>query len=454
MKTIFIIFGFVTGFFMIGCQPKSDLTPHSADHIEQTLQLAQAQIEAQDLQAAQALLEDCLQQHPNAWEVQEALALLEVQMGYPQLAAKRFELLAESMPEEMVYRLYAAAQYKQAHQLQDAIKNQSIYLEQVPDDAQTWADLAHVYQSASQASDALDAYEQALKLNPDQTDWLKQGIRLALSLHNQRLAHLWLKQLKDQDHPPSQETVAFELQLALWEQNYSAIEQLLSAWPKQLLDGAYSEQLQPFYAWKQQQEALAQALKLKQLEQQQLAPKPPAEPIIEKTQVQQQPIDQWMDMLKKGEQLAQEGQYSDSIAIYWKALAQKPHEAPIWLKLSQVAGQAHDWGLAQAAALEAQRLNPHDLIYTLNMLKTIQMSAASDHLLPALVQAKQKFPQSIEITYDLARAYETLGRSPRYAYLAYEEYLSMAPIDHPRRAQAQLAYEQLKKNAIMPHPNL
>jgi len=175
MKTIFIIFGFVTGFFMIGCQPKSDLTPHSADHIEQTLQLAQAQIEAQDLQAAQALLEDCLQQHPNAWEVQEALALLEVQMGYPQLAAKRFELLAESMPEEMVYRLYAAAQYKQAHQLQDAIKNQSIYLEQVPDDAQTWADLAHVYQSASQASDALDAYEQALKLNPDQTDWLKKA---------------------------------------------------------------------------------------------------------------------------------------------------------------------------------------------------------------------------------------------------------------------------------------
>lgn len=142
---------------------------------------------------------------------------------------------------------------------------------------------------------------------------------------------------------------------------------------------------------------------------------------------------------------ADEGDYAAATTLYWKALALDSSSASTWQSLSQAALKSGVLEQAEMAALEAQRRDSTNLLYTLNLLDIMQQSATPERLLEELVRAKEAFPQSIELTYDLAHGYQTLGHNPRNAKILYEDYLSIAPADHLHREAAEAALLRLNR---------
>ncbi|HQU08442.1 MAG TPA: hypothetical protein PLV25_00595, partial [Opitutales bacterium] len=80
---------------------------------------------------------------------------------------------------------------------------------------------------------------------------------------------------------------------------------------------------------------------------------------------------------------------------------------------------------------------------TLLLLKALQHTATDKKLMEALVEAHEKYPRSPEVAIDLAHGYARIGNNPRNARILYGEFLDLAPLDHPRRAEAQDALEAI-----------
>lgn len=135
--------------------------------------------------------------------------------------------------------------------------------------------------------------------------------------------------------------------------------------------------------------------------------------------------------------------YTKAMQSYWKALELKPSDAQAWHKLALASIEAGNFDQAETTALEAIRRKPEYLPYTLAYLKAIQHSRSGEQLMVELAKAKEKFPNSSEISLALARGYDQIEGNTYNARMAYLEFLETFP-NHPRTGEVRAALRRLR----------
>lgn len=128
--------------------------------------------------------------------------------------------------------------------------------------------------------------------------------------------------------------------------------------------------------------------------------------------------------------------YEKAIQFYWDALGQTNKRADIWNALSKVYlidGQSKN---AMTTALEATRLNPDNIDYTLDYLRVARRVKKPADFIKELEMAYERFPQNPEITLSLARGYRRISGNNYAAVALYKRFIQIAP-DHPLRREAE-----------------
>lgn len=399
---------------------------------------------------AQALFNNTLENYPENPDLIEALALLENQAGHFETAADLFSKLAQlATDDEALYLRYAAEAYAKANNYTQSALFYTYYLVHEPQDASAWLTLSKIYEKLNQLNKSLDAYYQAFKINHTQ-NLIPDYIQLALKAKEYILADELLKQwepLLTDDNEPIFQANAFDLYVAI-NDHQKAFEKLY--WLKthaisflenpnrqvavEYIDTWHLAQLEQIAREKQLEiDTAAEKIRLETLEAEKTAE---MESLKAKIPSAQTYIEQASEAYK-------DQAYDKAQSLYWKALCLDMSSANIWKALSQAALHNQDFEMAQTAALEAQRRHPDDILYTLNLLDVLQKTATKEDLLDALIKAKDHFPKSISLTYDLAYGYETLTKNYRNARILYEEYLTMANKNHPHYQDAINALKRL-----------
>ena len=149
------------------------------------------------------------------------------------------------------------------------------------------------------------------------------------------------------------------------------------------------------------------------------------------------------ELLEQATQAENDRNYSGAISSYWQALGRANQRADIWNLLARaylIDGQLKN---AETTALEAIRLAPEDVNFTLDYLRVAQRSKKPADFLSELETAYDRFPRSAEITLSLARAYERISRNSITARNLYSRFIEIAPA-HPLRSEAESALERLR----------
>ena len=137
-----------------------------------------------------------------------------------------------------------------------------------------------------------------------------------------------------------------------------------------------------------------------------------------------------------------EQDYNSAITSYWTAMGINNNRADIWNLLSRA--YLYDGQIANAdiAALEAVRLEPETVAYTLDYLRVAQKSKLPDAFLAQLEIAYSRFPKSAEIILSLARAHEHISGQNITARNLYIRFIEIAP-KHPLIPEAEAAVARL-----------
>lgn len=137
-----------------------------------------------------------------------------------------------------------------------------------------------------------------------------------------------------------------------------------------------------------------------------------------------------------------EQDYKSAINNYWTAMGINNNRADIWNLLSRaylIDGQIAN---ADVAALEAVRLEPLTVSYTLDYLRVAQKSKAPNAFLAELEIAYSRFSDSAEIILSLARAHERISEQNVTARNLYLRFIEIAP-RHPLIPEAEAAIARL-----------
>ncbi len=130
--------------------------------------------------------------------------------------------------------------------------------------------------------------------------------------------------------------------------------------------------------------------------------------------------------------------YKLAIRKYWAVISIANNRADIWNLLSRaylIDGQLKN---AETTALEAVRLEPREVAYTLDYLRVTQRSKEPSDFLTELETAYNRFPSSPEITLSLARAHERISKQTDTARTLYLRFIDIAP-NHPLVPEARSA---------------
>ncbi|MGZ0707277.1 tetratricopeptide repeat protein [Coraliomargarita sp. W4R53] len=135
--------------------------------------------------------------------------------------------------------------------------------------------------------------------------------------------------------------------------------------------------------------------------------------------------------------------YKSAIRKYWAAISIANNRADIWNLLSRaylIDGQLKN---AETTALEAVRLEPREVAYTLDYLRVAQRSKEPTKFLAELETAYDRFPRSPEITLSLARGHERISQDRATAHNLYLRFIDIAP-NHPLIPEARAAVARLR----------
>ena len=135
--------------------------------------------------------------------------------------------------------------------------------------------------------------------------------------------------------------------------------------------------------------------------------------------------------------------FKSAIRKYWTAISLANNRAEVWNLLSRaylVDGQLNN---AETTALEAVRLEPRQVAYTLDYLRVAQRSLPPEDFLAELETAYARFPVSPEITLSIARGHELISQDRSSARILYLRFIDIAP-NHPLIPEAQNAVARLR----------
>jgi cytochrome c-type biogenesis protein CcmH/NrfG len=148
------------------------------------------------------------------------------------------------------------------------------------------------------------------------------------------------------------------------------------------------------------------------------------------------------ELLADAETATLDRDFKSAIRKYWAAISIENNRPEVWNLLSRaylVDGQLNN---AETAALEAVRLQPREVAYTLDYLRVAQRSKEPAAFLAELETAYDRFPSSPEITLSLARGHERISHDTATARNLYLRFIDLAP-NHPLIPEARAAVSRL-----------
>ena len=155
------------------------------------------------------------------------------------------------------------------------------------------------------------------------------------------------------------------------------------------------------------------------------------------------PPQTYEELMADAETATLDRDFKSAIRKYWTAISIANNRAEVWNLLSRaylVDGQLNN---AETTALEAVRLEPRRVAYTLDYLRVAQRSLAPEDFLAELEIAYARFPVSPEITLSIARGHELISQDRSAARNLYLRFIDIAP-NHPLIPQAQNAVARLR----------
>lgn len=467
--------GFILFLFFSGCSQREA-------SIEELILQAEDLQNVGQFEAAVTLLEGALQREPNRVDVLEELAFAYAADKDPMSAAMNFMRIAELVPDQPEYFIYAANSMTDGGDLVGAVEIYKQYLQKNPSDRAVWLILANLQQDRGNLSGALEAYLAADKV----TASVEQQVtiaRLYLQLDNLVQAQSWfaralegdsdyrddallglletairtrrfadadtlLKQL-DAEYPGLVDRSALETvreQLADWGRRREAAKTALAA-----LEGRNSEELQEAVEQTQSGEPLPETSVEEESPVravgQPVGDPPPAEAI--ETPVAVEPPVQLVETaapanVAAGEenvglarQRRDEGKLDEAISLYKTALIENDNQPQIWSELSALYLRSGNHRWAQATASEAMRLMPDNPEFVLQFLLAASRTMEPNRFVEEMEKAYKQFPEDPGLLLFMGRFFADQDNI-RNARILLEKFLEYAPPNHPQRTTVQM----------------
>lgn len=147
--------------------------------------------------------------------------------------------------------------------------------------------------------------------------------------------------------------------------------------------------------------------------------------------------------------LAQEAflkqQYQECLIQARKHLIQDSKNAEAWRLCSQAHYQLGQVKESEMTILEALRNSPKNLEIQMEYLRIARETLGSKRYLDELEKAREKFPDSIDIIWELARRYHLVERMPVTAGILYRQILDITPKNDPLHQRSSMELLKLRE---------
>ncbi len=483
-KTFFRLSLFIALFLAVGCGRREPTA-------EETLAEAESFLATGEFRTAIERLEAYDEIHEGRPEIVETLAEAYAAEGDMALSAFHYLRLADIVPGDPLPLLFAAGALREAGDAPGAVRAYEHYLEQNPEDTAVWRTLAQLHLERGNRQEAIEAYLRSNRHNPDGTTQVAIG-RLFLQGNNLAQAQSWFASAAEKRDEARPEAFLGLIETALAANRpgdaETVLRQMDEEFPRLFDRSRLAPKRRELVAWRERQDEArraAEALSRARREAEQRATPPPDPPVVaeptptpaedatraarrESERVAEQlreaaraeaaradtrparepgetapPEPEPSDALARARRLLDDSDASAAVSAFREALRDDRDNPEVWMGLSEAqlrAGQA-DW--AQASASEAVRRDPSNPVYTMQFLRAAHQALPPDRLIREIERARDRFPESPDILFALARAYDEVGNDPRSARVYYRRYLELAGPEHPRRNHAEAALRRL-----------
>jgi len=485
-KVIFILIPLTLVIF-VGCSGPEEKRANSLN------QATQQRIDG-DETAALATLEILSQAYPNDPEILQKIGDIHHELGNTSEAAFYLSAAYALAPSdvELLFQTYRAQenanQATAAHELLETL----VAVEPDAINAQLWLRLGKFRAQAHQTQPALDAYLKGIDLE-NSTPSAETAVAIGTlfyKLDNLPQAESWLNIAANSDDPTALTALFGLLEIHLRNKNWPAAEiaitQLDKQFPGAVDASIWANARGELERWRTAQVALQAELTKSNAAKkaaakleadtlaattdltttdpveassgkaQVIADMQRAEAMANTPAVEVEPAEATLpairpalappsleQILADAESASMEHDYTQAIQLYWQALGRANARADIWNQLSlayRLDGQAKN---AETTALEATRLAPQKIDFTLDYLRVIQRTKKPDEILAELESAHDRFPGSPEIALSLARGYERISGNNTSAIVLYERFIQLAP-NHPLCNEAEASINRLR----------
>ena len=140
-----------------------------------------------------------------------------------------------------------------------------------------------------------------------------------------------------------------------------------------------------------------------------------------------QPVENEPDSLEQGRNSYLSGNYTSALLFARDAIKKNPENSDAWRLSSQAHFQLGEVKEAEMTILEAIRHNPKDIQTHMEYLRIARETLDGARYLAELEKAHERFPESTEILWQLARRYHMVERMPVTAAILYQRLLETAP---------------------------
>ena len=445
--------------------------------IEERVIQAESLLDAGQIDGAILILERCLERQADRVDVLEPLAFAYSAQGDNVMAAFFFKRIAELVPAQAEYLLYAAESLLEAEDTKGAVACYREYLAKRPRDRAVWVSLAELSNASGRQSEALEAWLAAEQVESRSLQQVAIG-QLYLRLGNLAQAQAWFARALDGDSEDRDEALLGLLETAIRAKRFAEGEALLkqidAEYPGRVDQSELDSVRDQLAEWQRRREAAREALaalearRIEEEAQEQQAAEAaaqavetevmPEEPVAEADSAggeeagAEEPVEEMVaeepappppeDHLALARRNSREGNLAEAVRHYKQALIKDDSQPEVWAELSEVYLQAGNDRWARATASEAVRRNPDNPKLVLQYLRAAQQTLGPDQVIREMEDAYRRFPDQPAIILVLARAYGDQGNL-RNARLLYRKYLDIVPVDHPQRLSAEMELQNL-----------
>src|SRR5690625_5263479 len=465
----------VLSFVLQGCS-----TPE--ERIDKQTAQAQALMDADQPDAAVALLEELRAEWPENPDIVEFLAFAHARNNNPSASADAFVAASRLDPSRSELLLYAAQAREQTGELAQAAEHYRLYITEHFDDSSAWRTLAQLESRRGNHQDAIDAFLNVYRIDPSGDTAVALG-NLFLETQNTIQAYHWFDTARGKHQKEAGAGALLGLlQIAMEEENWERAEELtrlldtehegeldaselsmvrgeLERWKEEITERKRIEEEQIALAERleaerkkraEEEERLAleeakareEAEKAKRLAEEAESNPPVPEEIEE---IIEEPIrDPYQELLAEAANFEKNGRFGSAARTYWRALSYDDSDALVWFDLSHALYRAETWNDAELTALEALRRDPDNERYHLHYLNVIRRTHPVRSYLRELERVHEKFPRNPQVVLALAETYAHSQHSHPIAVRYYQLFLRLAPEDS-RRAEVEQAIRKLSQ---------